>query len=216
MLHFEIYQQQFKTWWNDSDGDKHHHSTIYANLRFYENGTVIGVRSSGIPNLNVPKSFTLKGKWEANDNNLDFTLEKVSEADDSIEIYISDEDERQMKYYGEIANDDSLIKAGIHKGTVKENAIHVGNFVFSKLPTSTLIVTATEDTCNQLETQIKDAHCIIDTFQDTGNWYTNGETGPEWFTVHIRTASGRTKEVEELVNQAFKKMGKSSGNLYWG
>ncbi|QHI36786.1 hypothetical protein IMCC3317_21560 [Kordia antarctica] len=214
-LQFAVYQQKFKTWQYATEGSQHTHSTIYANLRFYKDGTVIGVRSSGIPKVDVLDSFTQKGKWSLLNNKLQFTLKNTSQIDDAIVIYIPEEDRREMIYDEEIAKDTSLLKAGDYEGEIRGDTILVGDFIFSKLATSTLIITASNDTCEQLEAKIKNHHYVIDTFQDTGNWYTNGETGPEWFTVHVSTNTERTKEIEELVNQIMTEMGKSSSNLHW-
>ena len=98
VLHFGIYRQHFRTWWYDSDGDENDYGTVHATLRFYEDGTVIGISSKNLPKLEVEKTFTLKGNWELDKNKLTLHLEKVSEVDDSIDIYISPEEERNMKY----------------------------------------------------------------------------------------------------------------------
>ena len=214
-LHFTVYQQNSKTWWFDTDGDKHEHSTVYANLRFYEDGTVIGIRSTKIPKVNVPGSFTLKGNWTVDKNMVSLSLKKIVEIDDTIKIDITEYEERQMKYAGKIADDNSLIKAGEFQGIIQGNNITIGNHLFSKLPVSTLIVTAGEDTCEELESKISNHDYIVKTFQDTGNWYSNGETGPEWFTIHITTTQDRKEDIETLVNLELKKMDKLGSNLYW-
>ncbi|OUS00999.1 hypothetical protein A9Q86_09650 [Flavobacteriales bacterium 33_180_T64] len=149
-LHFMIYQQNSKTWWFDNDGDKHNHSTIYANLRFYEDGTVIGIRSTKIPKLNIPDSFTMKGDWTVDKNIIHLNLEKTGTIDDTIKIDISEYEERQMKYYGEIADDNSLIKAGKFQGIIQGDTITIGNHLFSKLTVETLITTTSECTYNQV------------------------------------------------------------------
>lgn len=214
-LHFGVYQQAFKTWWYDSDGDTHEEGTLYANLRFYKDGTVIAIRSLNIPKIEVLDSFTMKGSYAVEENQLTFSLKKNTDTDDSITIDISEEDRRNMKYYGEIADDNSLIKAGTYTGSVQENTLSTGNFTFSKLAIAKLIVTAAESTCELLEQRIKAHPYIVDTFQDTGNWYTNGETGPEWFTLHIETAQGWEKEVETLVNTELQHLNKAASNLFW-
>ena len=86
-----------------------------------------------------------------------------------------------------------------------------------KLPVSTLIVTASEDTCRELKSKISNHDAVVNTFQDTGNWYSNGETGPEWFTIHIITSQDRKEDIETLVKLELKKMDKfiSSQSLFW-
>ncbi len=214
-IDFTVYQQHFKTWWFDNDGDKHDHSTIFANLRFYEDGTVIGIRSTIIPKINVKGSYTMIGNWTVDKNNVSLTLKKNETIDDTIKINITEYEERQMKYAGTIADDNSLIKAGTFQGIIQGNNITIGDHLFSKLPVSTLIVTASEDTCDDLELNISNHDHVVGTFQDTGNWYSNGETGPEWFTIHIKTSQDRKEEVETLVKLSLKKMGKSAHNLFW-
>ena len=213
-LHFDVYRESFETWWYDNDGDRHHHSTIFANLRFYADGTVIGIRSNVIPKKDVEESFTMQGKWTLNENQLNLNLEKTSAIDDRIQINIDDEDRRQMKYYGEIADDHSLIKSGQHKGIIRENEIHIGSHIFTKIAVMTLIITASESCCYDLENRIKDHPHVIDTFQNSGFWYSNGETGPEWFTLHVEAEEQWKTVVENLVNQELKKMGKHA-NFYW-
>ena len=83
------------------------------------------------------------------------------------------------------------------------------------VPVSKLIVTASEDTCHELESKISNHEAVIDTFQDSGNWYSNGETGPEWFTVHIISSQGRKEEIEALVHLELKKMEKVADTLFW-
>jgi hypothetical protein len=214
-LAFTVYQQHFKTWWFDTDGDKHNHSTIYANLRFYEDGTVIGIRSTKIPKINIKGSYIMIGNWTVDKNSVSLTLKKIEDVDDTIKIDITEYEERQMKYAGKIADDDSLIKAGEFQGIIEGNNITIGNHLFSKLPVSTLIVTASKDTCSGLELKISNHDHVVGTFKDTGNWYSNGETGPEWFTIHINTSQDRKEDVETLVKLNLKKMGKSAHNLYW-
>ena len=85
----------------------------------------------------------------------------------------------------------------------------------NELQVSTLIVTASEDTCLELESKISNHDAVVDTFQDTGNWYSNGETGPEWFTIHITTTKDRKEDIEALVKLELKKMDKVASNLFW-
>ena len=213
-LEFTVYQQNFKTWWFDNNGDKHDHSTIYANLRFYDDGTIIGIRSIEIPKVNFEGSFTMIGSWTVDKNKLNLTLQKIVEIDDTIKIDVTEDEERQMKYAGKIADDNSLIKAGEFQGIIQGNNITIGNHVFTKLPVSTLIVTASKDTCAELESRITNHDYVMDTFQDTGNWYSNGKTGPEWFTIHINTSQDRKEDIETLVNLELKKMEKLASNLF--
>ncbi len=214
-LSMSAYRQQVSTWWYDNDGDKHQQGTLYASLRFFEDGTVIGIRANRIPKIDLPDSFSLKGTYTLDEGNITLALVKTSGVDDSIPIHISEADRREMKYYGEIAHDESLIKAGEYRGEIRGNSIRLGKHTFTQVPVSKLIVTAAEDTCDRLELRVTNHPHIIDTFQDTGNWYTNGETGPEWFTLHIETSEDWEKEVEAFVKSELAKMGESASNLFW-
>jgi hypothetical protein len=81
---------------------------------------------------------------------------------------------------------------------------------------SRYIITAEEDVCEELEKRVKTNRYVIDTFQNTGNWYSNGETGPEWFTLTIEAKWNNKEEIEQLVKEELKEMGKSAHNFYWG
>ena len=61
------------------------------------------------------------------------------------------------------------------------------------MKSSRYIITASEDTCEQLAQNLKKHPIVINTFENSGNWYSNGETGPEWFTVTIE-ADWKNKE----------------------
>ena len=81
---------------------------------------------------------------------------------------------------------------------------------------SRYIITASEETCAALAISLKSHPKVLNTFEDTGNWYSNGETGPEWFTVTIE-ANYKDKEIiEDLVSNELQKLGKSAGNTFWG
>ena len=81
---------------------------------------------------------------------------------------------------------------------------------------SRLIITAEESVCDALEQHIKEHPLVEHTFQNSGFWYSNGETGPEWFTLTIEADYSKKDEVESLVDTALKELGKSAGNRFWG
>ena len=83
------------------------------------------------------------------------------------------------------------------------------------MKTFTLIITTDENTCDKLEASLGTYEIIQDVSQNTGFWYSNGETGPEWFTVDITASEEDMKEVEKIVEEEFKKLGKSPGNMFW-
>ena len=78
-----------------------------------------------------------------------------------------------------------------------------------------LIITAEEEVCEKLESTLQDHALVIETFQNTGNWYSNGETGPEWYTVSIVTEEKNQEEVDKLVLSELGKMGRLASNMFW-
>lgn len=210
-----IYLEEAKTWWNDNDGDYHYHSTERASLRFYEDGTLLGIRLAKIPHGDLPDTFTYKGTWQVEKNKLSFQLKKVTDVDDTIDPYIPYEDQRQMKYAGHIANDDSLIKAGNYEGIIQNGALKIGKHDLNYQSTSDLIITATESTCQELEQYFSNSPLLFSVFQNSGNWYTNGETGAEWFTVHLRTIYRNKELVDAELDQALRTLNLQTNNVYW-
>ena len=81
---------------------------------------------------------------------------------------------------------------------------------------SRYIITASEETCAALAVNLKSHPKVLNTFEDTGNWYSNGETGPEWFTVTIEANYSDKEIIEDLVSNELQKLGKSAGNTFWG
>ncbi|RMG68824.1 MAG: hypothetical protein D6722_11340 [Bacteroidetes bacterium] len=138
-LEWGVYRQEALSWWFDSDGDRHERGIYHASLRFYEDGTVIGIRSSAFPKREMPDSFTLKGTFTVQKNRLALSLEKVREVDDTIFTYISPEEQREMKYYGEIADDNSLIKAGLYQGRISGHTLLIGVHPFTLAKLAKLI-----------------------------------------------------------------------------
>ncbi|MEQ8302047.1 MAG: hypothetical protein RIB47_01555 [Cyclobacteriaceae bacterium] len=212
ILSFDHYQQKSETWWSDSDGDTHSRDIEYASLRFYEDGTVIGKRDIAILKLEMEDSYVYKGTWSVLENKLKFHLEKVQDVDDTIFKYISAEEQRDMKYAGHITVDDDLIKDGFYTGTIKGDTIEVGSMVFSKVIPSRLILTASEDACEDLENEFKNHPLVIRSYTDSGNWYSNGEEGPEWHTVTFESRY----ELREELERDLKNSKVDFYNMHWG
>ncbi len=211
-LEFGLYDQSVKSWWYDSDGDLHNHSLDHACIRFYENGDIIASRNKGILKIEEEDSFTYKGTWKRDKNKLTISLEKVKEVNDSLEIYISPEDRRNMKYAGSIADDNSLIKAGSYNAIIKGDILEFSSFEFKKFRPSRLIITASESACSELKRKFNDHPLVLGSFTDSGNWYTNGETGPEWFTVTFESRYELKNELEKDIQASCI----SYSNLFWG
>ncbi|MFD2567475.1 hypothetical protein [Pseudotenacibaculum haliotis] len=81
---------------------------------------------------------------------------------------------------------------------------------------SKYIITAKEEVCSKLARVLKKYPVVKDTFENSGFWYTNGETGPEWFTVTIEADFKDKDEIEMLLQQELKNMNATASNYYWG
>ncbi len=165
-------------------------------LRFYKDGVVLGNYTNTIPKIALADSYDVKGTWELNKNKVRISLE-------------------QTNNFNNTSVSPKTFSAGTYTGTVKGEHIKLGKFHFYKADTSTLIITASDRTCSALNRKLQNHPSIIDTFEDTGFWYTNGETGPEWFTIHIKTLSKNTTTIENLVSSALSDLNLESGNQYW-
>ena len=81
---------------------------------------------------------------------------------------------------------------------------------------SNYIITASSNVCSALASRLEKHPLVLRVYEDSGFWYSNGETGPEWFTVTIQTHWKNKKEIEDLVKEELKKLNKSANNFYWG
>lgn len=81
---------------------------------------------------------------------------------------------------------------------------------------SRYIITASEGTCSFLCHQLKGHKLVQDTFEDSGFWYSNGETGPEWFTVTIEADCKYKEEIENLVSETLKEADRTVRSCFWG
>lgn len=215
-LQHTIYQQKFENGNSDDYGDYNYHSTLYANLRFYEDGTVIGIRDSILPKMAFKTSYHYKGTWKVKENNISINLEKISDIDDTVSVYFSDEERRSMKYAGSIADDDSLIKAGTYDGVIKGNTIEFPRFTFNTLDLSKLHITASSTTCGMLYNALKSHPLVASCYEDNGFWYTNGETGPEWFTVNFLAEYSKRDALEAAIDEVLVNASEGISNKFWG
>ncbi|TCP28674.1 hypothetical protein EV195_101855 [Tenacibaculum skagerrakense] len=211
-LHFGIYEQSCKTNWLDSDGDSYSTETEYANLRFYEDGVVIGIRQQAVLKKENPDSYVYKGTYIVKENTIELELNKVSDVNDKIFHYISPEEQRNMKYAGHIADDNDLIKQGKYKGHILGDSLTIGKFKFNLIKPSNLIITTSESNCNSLMKKFKDHPLVISSFTDSGYWYSNGETGPEWHTVTFKSRY----ELREGLEKDLKNCSIDFSNMFWG
>ncbi len=84
------------------------------------------------------------------------------------------------------------------------------------MKSSRYIITASEGVCSKLAMSLKNHELVIDTYENSGNWYTNGETGPEWFTVTVEANYNNKAIIEKLVSNALKELNTSASNSFWG
>ena len=117
-----------------------------------------------------------------------------------------------MKYAGHITHDDDLIKAGFYTGKIVGDTLQIGSMTFSKVTPSRLIITASESACDALQNEFRDHPLVTGSFTDSGFWYSNGETGPEWFTVTFESRY----ELREALEQAIKNSESDLSNMHWG
>lgn len=61
------------------------------------------------------------------------------------------------------------------------------------------IFTHNEDALDAIESIVRSHPKVTDVYQDTGNWYSNGETGPEWFSMHVRCKETDSEEVQQFI-----------------
>ena len=78
------------------------------------------------------------------------------------------------------------------------------------------IIQAAEGVCNRLAEAMKACPEVSDTFTDSGFWYSNGETGPEWFTVTLEGDYQQRDKIDAFLKQVCEKYHLSYGKAYWG
>lgn len=83
------------------------------------------------------------------------------------------------------------------------------------MKTNRYIITASDEVCTRLRIALANHPLVISIFENSGFWYTNGETGPEWFTVTIEALCSNKEKIENLVQETLKKIGEGTYNYYW-
>lgn len=66
------------------------------------------------------------------------------------------------------------------------------------------IFTHEEAALDSIESAVIAHPKVIGAFQDSGYWYSNGETGPEWFSMHVKCREQDSEEVKEFIREALK------------
>ena len=69
------------------------------------------------------------------------------------------------------------------------------------------IFTHEEAILDAIESTVKAHPKVIDAFQDSGFWYSNGETGPEWFSLHVSCEEEDAASVQGFIREELKKLG---------
>ena len=67
------------------------------------------------------------------------------------------------------------------------------------------IFTHEEDVLDKIQGAVEKHPKVTDVFQDSGFWYSNGETGPEWFSMHVRCKHKDSDEVQAFIIDELKK-----------
>lgn len=79
------------------------------------------------------------------------------------------------------------------------------------------IFTHNEKALDAIESAVKNHPKVEDAFQDSGFWYSNGETGPEWFSMHVRCKEEDAEAVQAFIEQELENRGYShQHNNYMG
>ena len=69
------------------------------------------------------------------------------------------------------------------------------------------IFTHDEGVLDTIEVSIENHPKVKHVFQDTGYWYSNGETGPEWFSMHVICEVEDADEVQNFIVALLKEKG---------
>lgn len=72
-----------------------------------------------------------------------------------------------------------------------------------------MIFTHDESALDAIESTVSEHSAVIDVFQDSGQWYSNGESGPEWFTMHVVCLKKDQEGVKQMINDVLKDKGYS-------
>lgn len=72
------------------------------------------------------------------------------------------------------------------------------------------IFTNEEEVLDAIRSTIANHPKVTHVFQDSGFWYTNGETGPEWFSMHVCFNEPDQEEVEKFIGETLLSHGTSS------
>lgn len=75
------------------------------------------------------------------------------------------------------------------------------------------IVTLSEDAQDEMAGPFESHEKVTKVFGDSGNWYTNGETGPAWHTLHVCFIEKDTDTVKAHIEHCLSEAG-YSGSLF--
>ena len=75
------------------------------------------------------------------------------------------------------------------------------------------IFTHSEKALDAIESTVKNHPKVKDAFQDSGFWYSNGETGPEWFSMHVRCKEEDAEEIQAFIEQELENRGHSHQHI---
>ena len=63
-----------------------------------------------------------------------------------------------------------------------------------------------EEILDAIHSIVSDHPKVLEVSQGSGNWYTNGETGPEWFTMDVICHDEDKELVQEFIKKELKKL----------
>lgn len=72
------------------------------------------------------------------------------------------------------------------------------------------IFTSDEEVLDSIHTTLAKHPKVTHVFQDSGFWYTNGETGPEWFSMHVCFDEPNKEAVEKFIEETLASKGTSA------
>lgn len=69
------------------------------------------------------------------------------------------------------------------------------------------IFTHSEEALDAIESVVANHPKVERVFQDSGYWYSNGETGPEWHSMHVICDRKDSDEIQEFVKDQLNQRG---------
>jgi hypothetical protein len=68
------------------------------------------------------------------------------------------------------------------------------------------VFSLSQETLNALEPLLEEHPNVQSVCQNTGNWYSNGETGPEWFSMNVYCLEESSDLIEAFIREKIKEI----------